>query len=116
MLEHHPPRYKQSTALVPSGRYTLPVQRFEWDPDKASHNLAKHGVTFEEAQTAFADTLFLAFEDPNHSSEEQRFLLMGHSDRGRLLVVAYTERRARVRLISAREATRRERKAYEEDL
>jgi uncharacterized protein len=92
------------------------VRRFEWDPTKASHNLEKHGVSFEEAQTAFDDSLFLAFEDPKHSEEERRYLLMGQSSRGRLLVVAYTERRDKIRVISAREATRRERKAYEEDL
>ncbi len=92
------------------------MQRFEWDPEKATHNLSKHGVAFEEAQTAFDDAQFLAFEDPHHSEGEQRLLLLGHSERGRLLVIAYTERGERIRLISAREATRRERKAYEEDL
>jgi uncharacterized DUF497 family protein len=91
------------------------VRSFEWDPNKASHNLAKHGVSFEEAQTAFDDNLFLAFEDPDHSEGERRYILIGHSSRTRLLVVAYTERRSRIRLISAREATRRERRAYEED-
>jgi uncharacterized protein len=90
--------------------------RFEWDPDKASRNLAKHGVPFDEAQTAFEDDLFVAFEDPDHSEGERRYILMGQSSRGRLLVIAYTERRGTARLISAREATRRERKAYEEEL
>jgi hypothetical protein len=88
---------------------------FEWDPNKASHNLAKHGVSFEEAQTAFDDNLFLAFEDPDHSAGERRYILTGQSSRARLLVVAYTERRNKIRVISAREATRRERRAYEED-
>ena len=78
--------------------------------------MAKHGVPFEEAQTAFDDDLFIAFEDPKHSEGERRYILMGQSSHGRLLVVAYTDRRDRIRLISAREATRRERKTYEEDL
>ena len=91
------------------------MQSFEWDPDKASHNLAKHGVSFEEAQTAFEDSLFLAFEDPDHSEGERRYLLIGQSSRARLLVIAYTERRNKIRVITAREATRRERRAYEED-
>ncbi|HEX3529923.1 MAG TPA: BrnT family toxin [Thermoanaerobaculia bacterium] len=89
--------------------------RSEWDPEKASHNLKKHGVSFEEAKTVFDDALFLVYADPAHSMEENRLLILGQSDRGRLLVVAYTERRKSVRLISAREATRRERKAYEEE-
>ncbi|MEO6195914.1 MAG: BrnT family toxin [Thermoanaerobaculia bacterium] len=87
---------------------------FEWDPDKAAHNLDKHGVTFEEAQTVFEDDLFVVFEDPDHSGYEKRYLIMGQSREGRLLVVSYTERSRRARLISARPATRRERKAYEE--
>lgn len=73
-------------------------------------------MAFEEAQTAFDDALFIAFEDPHHSQGEQRLILLGQSTQGRLLVVAYTERDERIRLISAREATRRERKTYEEDI
>ena len=90
--------------------------RFEWDAEKASLNLRKHRVSFEEAQTVFEDDLFIAFSDPGHSEGESRYLVMGQSKQGRLLVVAYTERRESVRLISAREATRRERNDYEEDL
>lgn len=90
--------------------------RFEWDSDKAAWNRKKHGVTFEEAKSVFDDDLFVAFLDPDHSVGEHRFLIMGKSVQGRLLVVAYTERSQAVRLISAREATRRERKAYEEEL
>lgn len=88
--------------------------RFEWDPEKAVHNREKHGVTFEEAQTVFEDDLFIVFGDPDHSMNENRYLIMGQSKAGQLLVVAYTERSRRIRLISARPATRRERKAYEE--
>ena len=89
---------------------------FEWDPVKAAANVEKHGVAFGEAKAAFDDPLFLAFADPDHSEEEQRFILLALSDQGRLLVVSYTERVPGIRLISARLATRSERKAYEEDL
>lgn len=88
---------------------------FEWNPEKATRNLEKHGVSFEEAQTVFDDDLFIVFADPDHSEEENRHLIMGQSKQGRLLVVSYTERSRRVRLISARKATRQERKAYEEE-
>ncbi|MFY9233961.1 MAG: BrnT family toxin [Fimbriimonadaceae bacterium] len=89
---------------------------FEWDDPKAAANAEKHGVTFEEAQTAFDDPLFLAFVDPDHSMDERRFILLAESNLGRLLVVSYTERAESLRIISAREATKKERKAYEEDL
>jgi len=93
-----------------------PRALFEWDPEKAASNVAKHGVTFEEAQTVFQDDLFVAFEDPDHSQGESRLIILGQSTtRSRLLVVAYTERRKAIRLISAREATRKERRAYEEE-
>lgn len=87
--------------------------QFEWDPAKASENRAKHGVEFTEAMTVFGDPLELTINDPDHSADEQRFLSIGHSSSDRLLVVAYTEREGRIRLISAREATAREHKAYE---
>ena len=90
--------------------------RFDWDPDKANANRSKHGVSFEEARTVFEDDLFVVFGDPDHSEGENRYLIMGQSTEGRLLVVAYTERGRRIRLISAREATRRERRAYEEEI
>jgi uncharacterized protein len=83
-------------------------------PREAARNLEKHGVTFEEAQTVFEDDLFIVFGDPDHSMNEKRYLIMGQSKSGELLVVSYTERSRRIRLISARPATRRERKAYEE--
>jgi uncharacterized DUF497 family protein len=88
---------------------------FEWDDKKAATNAKKHGVTFEEAATVFRDPLYLVFADPDHSAKESRFLIFGESGDGRLLVVSYTQRAKSIRLISAREATRRERKHYEED-
>lgn len=88
---------------------------FAWDTDKAATNLAKHGVSFEEASTVFRDPLYIDFHDPDHSDDEQRFLLVGLSSENRMLIVSYTERNETVRLISAREVTAAERKAYEED-
>jgi hypothetical protein len=89
---------------------------FAWDPWKGKSNLAKHGVSFDEARTVFDDPLFLVFADPDHSTEEDRFLIMGRSRQGRLLVVSYTERSDTVRIISARHATRQERKVYAEEI
>jgi len=86
---------------------------FEWDGQKAASNFAKHGVTFTEAMTVFGDPLELAIADPDHSQNECRFVSMGVSLTGRLLVVAYTERQGRMRIITAREVTPRERKQYE---
>lgn len=79
--------------------------QFEWDPLKAQVNLARHEVSFEEATTAFGDPLSLTITDPAHSSEEVRFVLLGESYRGRLLVVVHAERLERIRIISARLAT-----------
>ncbi len=87
---------------------------FEWDPVKAVANLAKHGVSFEEAATAFQDPLARIHADPDLSVLEAREILIGHSAEGRLLLVAFTGRRGRLRLISARKVTRRERRDYEE--
>jgi len=86
---------------------------FEWDPAKAAANLAKHGVGFSEAMTVFADPLEVTIPDPDHSEKEARFLSLGLSDAARLLVVAYTERDGSIRIINAREATPKERRAYE---
>ena len=86
---------------------------FEWDIDKATSNLEKHGVSFAEAMTVFGDPLEVAIPDPDHSEEEFRFVSIGRSERGRVLVVAYTEREARIRLINAREAAPKERRNYE---
>jgi uncharacterized protein len=88
---------------------------FEWDDEKAVSNLRVHRVSFEEAATVFADPLYSAFEDPDHAADEERYIAIGMSIRGRILIVAYTYRRHSSRLISAREATRRERKSYEEE-
>jgi hypothetical protein len=88
---------------------------FEWDPRKAETNLRKHGVSFDEATTVFGDPHALLNPDPDHSAHELRYLLLRQSTRHRLLVVAYAERPPRTRLISARRATRRERKQYEEE-
>ncbi len=87
--------------------------QFEWDPAKASSNGIKHGVEFTEAVTVFGDPLEIVIADPDHSIGEPRFLSVGMSSAGRLLVVSYTQRNGRIRLISAREATARERKTYE---
>jgi uncharacterized protein len=87
---------------------------FEWDPQKAAANERKHGVTFDEAVTAFGDPLGTVVDDPRHSVGEVRLVLLGYSQATRLLAVMFTERGDRIRLISARTATRRERKDYEE--
>jgi hypothetical protein len=87
--------------------------RFEWNRDKASSNLRKHGVSFDEAVTVFYDSLAATFEDPDHSHGEPRSITVGYSARDRLLVVCHTDRGSGVRLISARRATRRERNRHE---
>ena len=87
---------------------------FEWDKAKASANLRKHGVSFEEAATVFADELSLTIPDPDHSQAEARFILLGTSYLGKMLVVVHTERGDSIRIISARPASRRERQQYEE--
>ena len=87
--------------------------RLEWDAAKAAANLRRHGVSFEEATTVFGDPLSLTISDPDHSENEARFLDLGLSHRGRLLVVSYTERGDQTRIISARLASRVERKTYE---
>ena len=87
---------------------------FEWDSGKAAQNLAKHGVSFEEATTVMRDTLSVTSRDPDHSVEEERYITFGTSTNGRFLSVSHAERGGRIRLISARVATRSERKFYEE--
>jgi uncharacterized DUF497 family protein len=89
---------------------------FEWDSDKAASNVRKHKVSFDEAATVFGDPLSGTFEDPDHSIEEDRWITIGTSVRGRVLVVSHTNRGDRIRIISARRATPRERKAYEEEI
>ena len=88
--------------------------RFTWDAKKSAANERNHRVSFAEAATAFADPLSITVPDPEHSEGEERFLLLGLSHRGRLLVISHTERDDTIRLISARRANRREQTAYEE--
>ncbi|HWR93034.1 MAG TPA: BrnT family toxin [Desulfobacterales bacterium] len=88
---------------------------FEWDPKKARLNVKTHGISFDEASTAFRDLLSRTIVDPLHSEDEDRFVLIGRSIRGRLLVIVHTERADRIRIISARLATNKERFRYEEN-
>jgi len=88
--------------------------RFEWDQRKAASNLRAHGVSFREATTVFSDPLSVTISDPDHSAAEVRFVDVGLSQLGRLLVISYTERGDRIRLISARLASQNERRKYEE--
>ena len=87
---------------------------FEWNEEKASSNLRKHGVSFDEATTIFGDPLAITFSDPMHSEGEERYLTFGHSSTGKFIVVAHTDRDDRIRLISAREMTRKEQSDYEQ--
>jgi hypothetical protein len=89
--------------------------KFEWDPKKAKSNIKNHGVSFEEATTVFADTLSATIIDPLHSFEEDRYIIVGHSFKGRTLIVVHTDRGDNIRLISARLATKNERRKYEEE-
>jgi uncharacterized DUF497 family protein len=86
---------------------------FAWDPVKATANVQKHQVSFEEARSVFSDPLAITFEDDEHSELEERELIIGYSDRNRLLLVCFTERKDGIRLISARPVTRLERQDYE---
>ncbi len=88
--------------------------KFSWDRDKNVTNAAKHGVDFQEALTVFRDRLAAIFDDEWHSDDEHREIIVGHSERSRLLIVVFTEREDSVRIISARKATRREVEAHEE--
>ena len=87
--------------------------QFEWDRAKAVHNFAKHGVSFDEASTVFGDPLAGTIQDPRHSAGEDRLVTIGYSADGSLIVVVHVERDSRTRIISARRATRRERRRYE---
>jgi uncharacterized protein len=88
--------------------------QFEWNPDKANLNLKKHSVSFDEASTVFNDPLSVTFPDPDHSYGEERYVIIGLSSTNWILVVHHTDRADRVRIISAREATRNERRFYED--
>ena len=89
---------------------------YEWDPEKAEANLRKHGVSFEEGVTVFLDPLAVTYQDPDHSDEERREITVGHSSRQRVVFVSHTQRGDRTRIISARKATRRERKQHEKGI
>lgn len=87
--------------------------KYEWDEGKAESNFKKHAVGFDEAATVFKDLFYVDFYDPKHSMEEHRFLIVGESNRQRLLIVSFTERDDKIRIISARELTAQERRNYE---
>ena len=89
---------------------------FEWDEEKAKTNLKNHRVSFDEATTVFSDPFSITISDPDHSADEQRYIDIGSSDRGRILVVVYTERGTNIRIISCRKATPTERRRYEEGI
>jgi uncharacterized DUF497 family protein len=88
--------------------------KFEWDLQKADSNLKKHGVSFQEAASVLGDALSITYHDPDHSVREHRFITVGTSRTGRVLMVAHTDRGDNVRIISARKTTRQERRYYEE--
>jgi uncharacterized DUF497 family protein len=90
--------------------------KFEWDPRKAASNLRKHGVAFAEAVTVFANPLARIHNDPDHAAREDREIIVGHSDRGQLLLVFFTERGEAIRIFSARRASKLERNDYEEGI
>lgn len=109
-----PFRAKQQLAVYVPRAYTARMLRFEWDPRKAAANFRKHGVSFDDAQTAFADENAKLIDDPDHSEEEDRFVLLGLSSSLRLLVVCHCYRAEGnvIRIISARKAERHERNSY----
>jgi len=89
---------------------------FEWDEEKAKENRRKHRVSFEEGITVFSDPFSITIDDPDHSTDEQRYIDIGTAETGRVLVVSYTERGGSIRIISCRKATRSERRRYEEGI
>jgi uncharacterized protein len=89
--------------------------KFEWDESKKISNIKKHGISFEEAKTLFDNPLAVIFDDPQHSIDEIREIIIGHSNQNQLLVVVFTESSGVIRIISARLATRRERESYEQN-
>lgn len=88
--------------------------RFGWDEEKAKKNLKNHKISFEEAKTVFNDPFLLTFSDPDHSVEEQRYVSIGKSSKGRIVIVIHTDRNDNIRIISSRKATKSERKSHEE--
>jgi hypothetical protein len=103
-------------AGTPAVGSTFSMLTFEWDANKARANLAKHTVSFPEATTVFGDPVSVTIPDPAHSQTEYRFIILGRSHSGRILVVVHTERGDNIRVISARPASRRERKQYEQTI
>jgi uncharacterized DUF497 family protein len=87
---------------------------FEWDEEKAEANLQQHKVSFDEGATVFSDPCSITIADPDHSTDEERYIDIGVSDKGRVLIVSYTERGTNIRIISCRKATPTERRRYEE--
>ncbi len=87
---------------------------FEWNPQKAELNYKKHGISFEEASTVFGDILSVIYPDPDHSNQEERYLMIGLSNKERILVISHVERNEVIRIISARQATKREQTFYEQ--
>lgn len=92
----------------------MATSRFEWDTNKATKNMRRHQVSFDEAATVFDDPMFVTFIDAEHSDDEERYITIGLSNRGKLLVIAHTERGEQIRIISARQATRKEERFYAE--
>jgi uncharacterized protein len=90
--------------------------RFEWDRRKAASNIVKHGISFEEAVTVFADPLARVFDDEDHGPDERREIIVGHSAKPRLLIVGFVQGETGVRILSARTVTRRERRDYQENV
>lgn len=113
MARKWPGRHSDVCTLVKEGPGYSGSMEFEWDPKKAASNLKKHEVPFDEAATAFGDPLSLTIPDPDHSDDEDRFILLGQTFAGRYVVVIHTYRGERIRIISARIATNNERRSYE---
>lgn len=109
------PSLTRTSPHGPVGSQRFVEFTFEWDAAKARSNLAKHRISFEEALSAFSDPLSRTIPDPDQSESEQRYVLIGTTSAGRLLVVAHAERGGRIRIINARPASRRERQQYEEE-
>jgi uncharacterized protein len=105
---------KSKTRVLIQSLGERPGMEFEWDPRKAAANARKHDVTFQDASTVFGDPLAITFEDPDHSVGEKRYITFGLSKQKRHVVVSHTERGAKIRIVSARLMTRKERNIYEE--
>ena len=87
---------------------------FEWDDEKSKSNFRKHRISFEEAKTVFNDPFAITIDDPDHSDEEERYIDIGISSKGRMFVLWYAERNENIRIIGCRKATKKERRAYED--